>query len=164
MRITMLRRSFAALALSVRGGVAVPAQHPPAYNIQSIAGVLEPGDGGPAVDSFVQLPGALAVDPSGAVYIGQTFGAIRRVAPDGPITTIAGLPNLILIGAGAPASTGDGGPAISAGIKEILGLALDGANNLYVSDVLGCRIRRINLQTGTIDNYAEQNGVCTTGP
>jgi uncharacterized protein (TIGR03437 family) len=143
--------------------VAVSSQQPPAYSTQSIAGVLQPGDGGPAIRSFIQLPAALAVDPSGAVYIGQTFGAIRRVAPDGTITTIAGVPNLVLIGAGAPASTGDGGPAISAGIKEILGLALDGANNLYVSDVLGCRIRRINLQTGTIDNYAGQNGVCTTG-
>jgi hypothetical protein len=76
---------------------AVSAQQPPAYTTQSIAGVLQPGDGGPAIRSFIQLPGALAVDPSGAVYIGQTFGAIRRVAPDGTITTVAGVPDLVLI-------------------------------------------------------------------
>ena len=159
----MRSRSLAALILWLAGAAAVSAQQPPAYNTQSIAGALQPGDAGPAIRSFVQIPGALAVDPSGAVYIGQIFGAIRRVATDGTITTIAGVGDLILIGAGAPASTGDGGPAISAGFKEILGLALDGANNLYVSDVLGCRIRRINLQSGTIDNYAGQNGVCGTG-
>ena len=159
----MRSQGLAALILGLAGALAASAQQPPAYTTQSIAGVLQPGDGGPAIHSFIQLPGALAVDPSGAVYIAQIFGSIRRVAPDGTITTIAGVPDLVLIGAGAPPSTGDGGPAISAGFKEILGLALDGANNLYVSDVLGCRIRRINLQTGTIDNYAGQNGVCTTG-
>ena len=159
----MLSRGFLSLALSLAGAVAVSAQQPPAYNMQSIAGALQPGDGGPAINSFIQSPGALAVDASGVVYIAQVFGAIRRVGTDGIITTIAGLPNVILIGAGAPASTGDGAPAVSAGIKEILGLALDGANNLYVSDVLGCRIRRINLQTGIINNYAGSIGVCATG-
>jgi len=97
------------------------------------------------------------------VYIAQVFGAIRRLGTDGIITTIAGLPNVILIGAGAPASTGDGAPAVSAGIKEILGLALDGANNLYVSDCLVAAFGALTYRLALSNNYAGSIGVCATG-
>jgi len=150
------------LALSVLS--VLSAQSTDSYGIQSLAGSLTSGDGGPATKALVQGPGAIAIDSAGIVYIGQRLGgAIRRVAVDGSISTIASVATTISpLFSAPPASTGDGGPAMAASIREVGGLALDSANNLYVTDVLGCRIRRINLQTGIITTYAG-DGTCRAG-
>lgn len=47
------------------------------------------GDGGPAADSRINSLGSVAIGPDGSVYIAEAF-AIRRVSPDGIITTFAG--------------------------------------------------------------------------
>ena len=55
--------------------------------------VGDAGDGGPAADAQLALspPAGLAVDPAGNLYIAdQTNHKIRRVSPDGTITTYAG--------------------------------------------------------------------------
>ncbi len=64
------------------------------------------------------------VDPSGALYVteGQR---IRRIDPDGTITTYAGT--------GGYGDTGDGGPAIAAQLQDPSGLAMDRDGVLYVS-------------------------------
>lgn len=49
------------------------------------------GDGGPALDAEFNTPWRLAEGPDGSVYIVDQFNnAVRRVAPDGTISTIAG--------------------------------------------------------------------------
>ena len=55
------------------------------------------GDGGPATAARLNRPEAVAVAPDGAIYIAESFnpetlsgGRIRRVGPDGIITTVAG--------------------------------------------------------------------------
>jgi hypothetical protein len=64
---------------------------------------LGAGDGGPATAARLEDICCLAVDAKGDVYIGGSFGYVRKVGSDGKITTIAG------------AHTGttftDGGPA-----------------------------------------------------
>lgn len=62
--------------------------------------------------------------------------------PLGHITTVAGN--------GIFGSSGDGGPAISASLFPI-GIALDNFGNLYVSDFLHHRIRKINASTKIIN-------------
>jgi hypothetical protein len=62
---------------------------------------------------------------------------IRRISPDGIITTVAGT--------GVPGDspdTGDGGPATSAQFAVAGSLAVDASGNLYISDYR--RIRRVS--------------------
>ena len=65
------------------------------------------GDGGLGTKASVNQPEGVAVDARGNVYIADTLDhAIRKVAPDGIITTLAGT--------GQPGYSGDGGPATQA--------------------------------------------------
>jgi hypothetical protein len=65
------------------------------------------GDGGPATQATLNNPEAVAVGPDGSLYILDTGNLrIRRVGPDGVITTVAGN--------GTRGLGGDGGPATQA--------------------------------------------------
>lgn len=84
------------------------------------------GDGGPAAAAELNYPFALATDRLGNVYIGEYRGfRVRKVAPNGTISTIAGT--------GQPGMTGDGGLATAAHIA-VVGLAVDAGGNLYIAD------------------------------
>ena len=91
------------------------------------------GDGGPAVGALVAASG-VAVDPAGNLLIAD-YDRIRKVSPDGIITTVAGN--------GEFGSAGDGGPAASAQMAPAR-LALDGAGNLFLFDVPNRNIRKIS--------------------
>ncbi|MEV4438837.1 NHL repeat-containing protein [Streptomyces sp. NPDC049577] len=94
------------------------------------------GDGGPAVEALLDEPGGLVLDEAGRLYIADYWNhRIRRVTPDGVISTVAGT--------GRPGHDGDGGPALLARFTEPRGLALDRAGNLYVAEWGGHRVRRI---------------------
>lgn len=97
------------------------------------------GDGGPATKAQMNYPAGLAVAPDGTLYIAdQGNHCIRRVSPDGIITTIAGL------GKDKQGYSGDGGPAIKAKLymPHCLAFAPDGS--LYFSDLGNYVIRRIS--------------------
>ena len=85
------------------------------------------GDGGPATSAQLAYPCAVAVDPSGNVYIADSANnVIRKVTAAGNISTIAGNDSR--------GYTGDFGQATAAQLYEPTGLALDAAGNLYVAD------------------------------
>ena len=94
------------------------------------------GDGGPATQAHLLSPADVAVHQDGTVYISDSGnGRIRRVAPDGTISTFAG---------GGDAETlGDGGPATSASLKRPRGLDLAPDGTLYVAEAGRDRVRRI---------------------
>ncbi len=108
------------------------------------------GDGGPATGALLSWPVGVAVDSAGNLLIadpGLNFetgdaGAdpsvdhrIRKVSPDGIITTIAGN--------GSPGFSGDGGAAIAAAFDGPIGVATDSAGNIYVADALNDVVRKL---------------------
>ena len=94
------------------------------------------GDDGPATEATLNTPAALAVDPMGIVYVADAFNhRIRRIAPDGAITTIAGT--------GEAGVTGDGGVAVDARLRSPLGIAIDGEGSIYIADTYNHRIRKV---------------------
>ncbi|MFB6259719.1 MAG: SMP-30/gluconolactonase/LRE family protein, partial [Thiohalorhabdaceae bacterium] len=93
-------------------------------------------DGGQATDAALQRPADVAVAADGAVYIADPGDQrVRRVSPDGTITTIAGT--------GAAGFGGDGGPADQAQLNGPQGLALGPDGGLYIADTGNHRIRRV---------------------
>ncbi len=86
------------------------------------------GDGGLATEARLGLPSDVCVLPDGSVCISDaTYHVIRRVTPDGKISTYAGQ-------SGVAGYGGDDGPAGSALFDEPSGLECDANGNLYVAD------------------------------
>jgi RHS repeat-associated protein len=95
------------------------------------------GDGGPATSAELSFPVDLAVDDQGNLFIDdRDNNRIRKVSPDGIITTVAGN--------GVAGFSGDGGPAAAAEINDPEGIALDSQGDLYIADVTNERIRRVS--------------------
>jgi predicted Zn-dependent peptidase/DNA-binding beta-propeller fold protein YncE len=128
-------------------GAAVPGDAA-AWRIETIGGGGGVGDGGPALQARLSLPGGLLVEDDGDLVI-VDFGnhRIRRVdAKTGIIRTIAGT--------GEANFTGDGGPADRAGLARPENAALGPRGEIYVVDEYNHRIRRIDPRTGIITTVA----------
>ena len=112
------------------------------------------GDKGPANAATMYGPTACAADSSGNLYLADDANnVIRKVSiATGIITTVAGNG----ADAGTPMGTfsGDGGPALLAGINHPFGVAVDGAGNLYIADTGNQRIRMVSAATGIITTIA----------
>ncbi|MDA8185331.1 MAG: hypothetical protein M0035_13070, partial [Actinomycetota bacterium] len=101
------------------------------------------GDGGPATAAQLDHPSALALAPDGSLYLADRYNRrVRRVDPNGIITTVAGT--------GKTGSSGDGGPATAARLRNpsALALAPDGSlyladGSLFLVDASSNRVRRI---------------------
>ena len=92
------------------------------------------GNGGPALSAAVTGPTSVALDAAGNLYVGET-GVVRQITPSGIIGPYAGN--------GRASFSGDGGPAMSASITAVDGLAVDSGNNLYLVDNGNRRIRQV---------------------
>jgi hypothetical protein len=118
------------------------------------------GDGGPAIDATLSNLGAIALDGTGGLYIGdyvalnpQYYGPPRLRYVD-PVTqyikTIAGANPV-----GCAEQTdalGDGCPASVATINPTLGMLVDPGGNVYFSDF--ANIRRIDAVSGIVTRVA----------
>ena len=108
------------------------------------------GDGGPATAAELNEPQGLAIDSAGDLYIADTNNnRVRKVdAFTHLINTIAGngtacSPNTQSAPTTTPAC-GDTGVPTSAMLGPV-GLALDGAGNLYIADFNDNRIRKVTV-------------------
>jgi DNA-binding beta-propeller fold protein YncE len=118
-------------------------------------GLPLPDDGGPALDAQLNDPIGVALDHEGNILIADAlYHRIRRVTPDGTITTIAGN--------GIPQFWGDGGPATAASLQYPTGVAVDHDGNVFIADAANHRIRRIDPD-GTITTVAGRGGAGFTG-
>jgi RHS repeat-associated protein len=91
------------------------------------------GDGGPATSAGLAFAGregdAIAVSPSGVVYFTDASNHVRKIDENGIITTVAG----------------DGAARVE--LNQASGLALAPNGDLYISDALHCRIRRLDASS-----------------
>jgi uncharacterized protein (TIGR03437 family) len=145
--------------------------------IKTIAGTGVPGfsgDSGPAANAQLKSPTSVAIDGSGNLYIVDAGNQrVRKVAPDGTITTLASLssPNAVatdafgnvlastadrrvwlLPGNGSPTAiagtgdccyAGDGGPALSAQLWGPWGLVAGNFGRVYIADSSANAVRML---------------------
>jgi DNA-binding beta-propeller fold protein YncE len=94
------------------------------------------GDGGPATAAMLSTPSDVAVSPDGSIIVADTMNhAVRVIAPDGTISTLAGT--------GQRGFDGDGGPADEALLDRPYGVTVGPDGTVYVADTHNHRIRRI---------------------
>jgi sugar lactone lactonase YvrE len=104
------------------------------------------GDGAHALLGAVLNPASLVLDGAGNLYFADPSAhRVRKVAPDGIITTVAGN--------GSQGYLGDGGPANATRLNVPEDVAVDAAGNLYIADKENHRIRKVD-PSGTITTVA----------
>jgi sugar lactone lactonase YvrE len=119
------------------------------------------GDNGPATSAQLFGPFGVRADSQGNIYITDTGNnRVRKVDMTGTITTFAGM--------GVANYSGDGGPAINATFNTPIGLALDSAENLYITDYSNGAVRKISggiitTIAGTgVNGYSGDGGLATS--
>lgn len=115
------------------------------------------GDGQPASapTALFNQPKSIVRNAAGELFIlDQRNFRIRKIAADGILSTV--------VGTGTAGFAGDDGPPLMAQLKFEAGgnpepsgaLALDSAGNLFISDALNFRIRKVDFAAGTITTVA----------
>ena len=111
------------------------------------------GDGGPASEASLFLPGAVAVGPKNNIYFVSPQGSskfVRKIDPQGRITRFAGN--------GVLGDKGDGGPALQASFGVIQDIAVDHQGNVYLADLTNRKVRKVDTQ-GVISTLASDTWV-----
>lgn len=125
---------------------------PPAPQLALFAGNLGgPGsaEGAGPIARFYR-PSAVAIDSAGHAYVADSFNnTIRRIAPSGAVSTLAGL-------AGQVGSSD--GQGTDARFADPIGVAADGQGNVYVADTMNQTIRQIS-PAGLVRTLAGRAGV-----
>jgi sugar lactone lactonase YvrE len=118
----------------------------PSGLVSTFAGSLNPGSAN-GMDSAASFnhPTGVALDGSGNLYVADYGNSlIRKISPTGMVSTLAGVN-------GNAGSTN--GPAASATFNHPMGVAVDGAGNVYVADYLNNMIREIS-SSGVVSTLA----------
>jgi sugar lactone lactonase YvrE len=117
--------------------------------ISTIAGTGESayyGDGGPASEAAFRDPSFMTTDKEGNLYIADAANnMVRKIDTQGIVSTVAGNGN--------HENTGDGGPALKAGIRNIDYLAISPAGELYIAGMNSHIVRKVT-QDGNIMTVA----------
>jgi trimeric autotransporter adhesin len=119
--------------------------------ITTVVGNGDPGysgDNGPATSAELYNPTSIAIDGGGDIYFSdKTYNVVRMVNTAGIITTVAGN--------GTDANYGNGTPATSAQLLPV-GLAVDGAGNLYIAIGPGAVV--VNVSASALNFPSAQIG------
>lgn len=104
------------------------------------------GDGSGATSAALQFPCGLALDAQRVLYIADSANhVVRKRSSNGVISKVAGTAEY--------GYSGDDGTATSAQLNVPMGVAVDAAGNVYISDSANHRIRKVS-SSGTITTYA----------
>lgn len=113
------------------------------------------GDGGLATNAQLGFPKGVAVDTTGHFYFSDpSCYVVRMVDPNGIITTVAGN--------GSYGNSGDGGPATSAALGSVAGLAIDASGNLYIANSSSRVVRKVS-RNGIITKVAGDSTLINQG-
>lgn len=115
------------------------------------------GDGGAAISAGIGSPTGLAVTPDGDVLVTQASGQhrVRRITPDGAIST--------LIGNGTATNNGDGAPlGPGSTIQAPQGIDAGADGSIYIASTAGNRVRRIS-PTGVVSTLLGNGTADSTG-
>jgi streptogramin lyase len=105
------------------------------------------GDGGPATSAQINDPYGVVRGPDGAIWFCEHNGhRVRRIAPDGTITTV--------VGTGERGHAGDGGPAAKATLDLPHEIRFDKEGHLFIADMGNNAVRRVDAKTGIITTIA----------
>ncbi len=123
--------------------------------ISTIAGtgkIGSSGDGGPATSAEFESPSSLALDQIGNLFIADSVSGLVRILnlKSGIIQTYAG--------GGTGVGFGDGGPATSAVLGSVGGIAIDASRNVYLSSTTYSTVRKVTDATGIITTVAGTQG------
>lgn len=145
-----MKKIILSLAIALGSLCSIPTQVN-AQIIRTVAGINSSGhsgDGGPAIRAMIGASWGVAQDTAGNIYLADDdYNMIRKITPDGTITTIAG------ISYSYGGYTGDGGPATAARLNYPSGMAIDRRGNLYFADNGNFAIRKIS-PSGIISTFA----------
>ncbi|MGB5436059.1 MAG: IPT/TIG domain-containing protein [Maribacter sp.] len=126
----------------------------PNGTISTLAGSNGGFADGLGVNAQFQVLSALAIDASGNIYAAdQANNRIRKITPNGQVTTIAG----------STIGFADG-PAISAQFNNPTGITVDKQGNLYIVDSENNRIRKITPEgqvstvAGSTSGFSDGDG------
>ena len=101
----------------------------------------------PAGSIALLRPLGLAYDPQGDLFFADSGNhVIRRLDPNGNLTTVAGT--------GTQGFSGDAVPAVMAQLDTPSAVALDAVGNLFLADTHNHRIRRVDAATQSITTIA----------
>jgi hypothetical protein len=115
-------------------GAVIAEDRPVSWEVSTLAGIGVSGyaDGTGAVAQF-RRPMSVAVDALGNLYVSDVFNhRIRKITPDGMVTTLAGSSQGYADGIGAAAQ-----------FYQPQGVAVDATGTVYVADSRNNRIRKI---------------------
>ncbi|HMN97907.1 MAG TPA: PKD domain-containing protein, partial [Miltoncostaeaceae bacterium] len=117
--------------------------------IRTIAGRCgEPGfggDGGAATSALLSRPRDIVRSPDGGIYFPDSLNhRIRRIAPDGVISTVAGT--------GTAGNTT--GPALESNLREPSNVLLEPSGDLLVADTNNGLLRKLQQPLPTISSLA----------
>lgn len=103
------------------------------------------GDGGPATEAALSEPHGVSVDSAGNIYVADSGnGVVRKVGPDGTISTVAGIR--------PETSDSPSGPGNGLRIGFPRALAIGPSGEVYVSDSYGDTILRLDA-AGTVAKF-----------
>jgi sugar lactone lactonase YvrE len=111
---------------------------------------------------LLTAPTGVAVDGAGNIYVadfGSNLNPGTRVYKIDPKTQSS----IVVAGNGKTGFSGDKGPATSAELSSPADVAIDGAGNLYISDIGNGRVRKVDASTGIITTVAGSGSPGTGG-
>jgi DNA-binding beta-propeller fold protein YncE len=113
-----------------------------------VAGGGDGPDGSKAVEAKVIQPFAVDFAADGSLLFVEMAGGerLRRIGPDGRLTTLAG--------SGKKGDAGDGGPALKAEFNGMHNLLVGPDGSVYLADAFNNQVRRYDPKAGTVTTFA----------